>query len=794
MTKFSKYTSLKLLTSYLLLLGLMAFSVWYLFQQQSKLNELLKSDAIDEKQIAYTELIKDLYEADNLSQVAMQTKTRDNVIAFLKDNEDIIIKLDTLKSNILKEDRVIIDSLKQCLKDKEYNVLMLIDVQMKGNNAQTIDQVVKKIENIEAEKGKLKIKNIFKNANSLTPYQRKVAQEYVDYLNSNVPKDNTNSISHEEADSILTASKIILLESQKKRSQHSVAIKSKEIKLLENELVIAKKMENIIAKLRATSDVVHAKNKKQKMESQKKSFRLLSIAAIICFLIVVFFFFMLSLDFLKNKKYREELELQKQKTEVILESREQLMAAVSHDVKTPLQSLIGYSAQLLENEGSFEKREKLLKIKSATHYIEQLVLDLLDYVRMEKGKIKVLFQEFDLNELLEETGQNIADLHQKETVDLLYDIEETENLVYFGDYNKTRQILYNLISNAYKFTLNGSITISTRIEQERLLIAIKDTGIGIPSESFEKIFNSFTQENEEIELLYGGTGLGLSICKRLTDLLEGSIDLESEVDRGTTFTVDLPFRIKEKNLNINEIELKSCVILDDDNSQIQLAKALLTPHFEAVYTFSDGNEALAFCKKELPSFVLTDIHMPKMNGYSFLTQLRKIPSANNVQVIVVSGQMPYEEVVKSSFSFDGFLPKPYTSNQLLNCIANLSGKQIDKVEKNETTFKAILETYLGSNEEDISQFVKNYIEELSLDIENLKKGVNEKDEKIIISICHKMQTMVGQLKEKDILFLLNTIESDCKTKGINNELIKLVQLLFKKLSIFKENLMLIHTD
>src|SRR5690606_22771906 len=144
--------------------------------------------------------------------------------------------------------------------------------------------------------------------------------------------------------------------------------------------------------------------------------------------------------------------IQKQKTEVLLESREQLMASVSHDIRTPLQSVIGYSSQLLEKEESFQNRNKLIKIKSATHYIEQLVLDLLDYVRMEKGKIKDFSQEFELNELLEETAQSIADLHQEKEVVLKYAIQETEDLFYYGDYNKIRQILYNLIGNAFKFT------------------------------------------------------------------------------------------------------------------------------------------------------------------------------------------------------------------------------------------------------------------------------------------------------------------------------------------------------
>ncbi|KIX20616.1 hypothetical protein SY27_11975 [Flavobacterium sp. 316] len=796
MAAISKYTSFKLLLSYLLLLGLMAFSVWYLFQQQSKLNRLLKTDTIDENQLAYTELIRDIYQTDNLSRIALQTKTKKNIVSFLKENEKIILKLDTLKTSVLKNELTIVDSLKRYLRDKEYNVLKLLDLQNKRSVSVPINQVVKKIENIESIKGKLKIESLFKNAKNLTPYQRKVAQEYVDYLNSNVPKDDTNTISHEEADSILTASKIILLESQKRRSQESIAIKSTEVELLKNELVITQKLSDIILKLRETSAIAQEKVKKVKIENQENSLRLLSIAAIICLILVVFFFILLSTDFLKNKKYRQELELQKQKTEILLESREQLMASVSHDIKTPLQSLIGYSAQLLEKENLFENREKLLKIKSATHYIEQLVLDLLDYVRMEKGKIKVLFQEFELNELLEETGQNIADLHQKETVDLKFEIDETEDLVYYGDYNKIRQILYNLISNAYKFTQNGSITIITKIEDNRLLIAIKDTGIGIASNAFEKIFDSFTQENSEIELLYGGTGLGLSICKRLSNLLEGTIHLESELGEGSTFTVNLPYREKIKENLKEDIVLTSCLILDDDMSQIQLTKSLLQPYFEKIYTFSDGHEALAFCEEELPTFVLTDIHMPKMSGYSFLTQLRKIPFAQNIKVIVLSGQLPYEEAIESSFSFDTFLAKPFTPNQLLNAISTLSGKKIVKIVENGDSYNAILKAYLGDNEEDIRFFIKNYIKELTSDIASLEEAIKNNDANKITSVCHKMQTMVGQLDKKELLSLLNLMEEKHKEENTNsqNQLESDFQLLLTKLNQFKESLTLVYTD
>lgn len=787
MAQESKYTSFKLLLSYFLLLGLMAFAVWYLLHQQSQLNQLFKSDTNDESQLVYTELIRDLYETDNRSRIALQTKSKKNVNAFLEKNDKIILKLDSLKTKVLTLDTQTIDSLKQFLVYKRENVLGLLKLQNKTNTDLPIEQIVSKIENIEKIKGKLKIEHLFKNAKDLSPYEKRVAQDYVDYLNENVPKDRSNTISIQEADSILTASKIILIESQKKSNAQTMAIKNKEVELLKNELFIAQKLSDIILKLREKITAEQEKIRKTKVENQQKSVQLLTIAAIVCLLLVVFFFVLLSTDFLKNKNYREELELQKQKTELLLESREQLMAAVSHDIRTPLQSVIGYSAQLLEKENTLQNREKLIKIKSATHYIEQLVLDLLDYVRMEKGKIKVFSQEFELNELLEETAQSIADLHQEKPVVLHYDIQQTEGLLYYSDYNKIRQILYNLIGNAFKFTDEGSVTIQTQLQNEILTIAIKDTGAGIASDSFEKIFESFTQENDTIELLYGGTGLGLSICKRLVQLLDGKIHVESQLGEGAIFTVTLPFQSEPEREQQDAIDLKSILLLDDDASQIDLTKSLLEPYFKEIYAFSSGKKALDFCCKQLPSIVLTDIQMPEMDGYTFVSQLKELPNTEKLPVVFISGQVPDEKEFTTKLYHD-FLLKPYTPNQLLALLSKISGKKMNPIAEGEGSYVKILERYIGNHPEEIKKFIAKYTNDLNLDIHSLNKAYNHQDWNQVAIISHKMQTMIGQLEEKELFVSLQTLEMQAK----ENAILLPFENLLQKLNHFKEKLVTSH--
>ena len=794
MAQFSKYTSLKLLISYLLLLGLMAIAVWFLFKQQANLNSQITVENTDKKQLIYTELIRDLYESDNYARIALQTIDEDSKAAFLQKNTSVISKIDFLKNNRLIAEESLLDTLKIYLKDKEQNILNLRKLQ------QTVDEspigtVLQKIRNLEDVKGKLTLENFIKNPNQLSSYERKVAEDYINYLNKNVPKDSSNTISTAEADSILTVSKKILEDAQKKSNQRSIVIKNKEIELLQNELVITQKLSDVIFRLRNAAEIEEEKIRSIKTESQKETLALLQKAAIACIVVVLFFFILLSLDFFKNKTYRKQLEIEKQKTEKLLESREQLMTTVSHDIKTPLQSLLGYSEKLLASESQVKNRDSLIKMKSATNYIQQLVSGLLDYVRMEKGKVSIMETTFEINELIEETAQNIADLNQEKPIELRYKIDATEGFAYYGDYNKLRQILYNLIGNAFKFTSEGSVTIQTALSEKNLEISIEDTGIGISKDAIEKIFKPFTQANSQIETLYGGTGLGLSICNRLIQLLDGKIILESEQNKGSKFQIFLPIKPIPEAHQTQKITLDQCLLLDDDENQLALTQSLLQPYFNQVFTFTNGKKALEFLDKQKVSLLITDIQMPLMNGFEFLKRVKSSEELKTIPIIAISGKLPEKHDFLCENQFDYFLSKPYAASQLLAVISELSHQKLTLNKEKNNVLPDFLIGFLGNDTVKISAFLSNYLLDLQSDQLALETAIENAHFDTISAIAHKMQTMIGQFQEQDLMAILKVVEEKAKTAQSISELeFELYNLSILLAEFHKKIKYLIRTD
>lgn len=792
MTEFSKYTSLKLLISYLLLLGLMAIAVWFLFKQQANLNNQIAIENSDKKQLIYTELIRDLYESDNHARAALQTFDENSQTVFLKKNALVISKIEFLKNNDLAAERVLLDTLTTYLKHKEQSILNLRKLQ-KVNEKSAIGIALQKIKNLEDVKGKLTLNSFVKNPNQLTPYEKKIAEDYINYLNKNVPKDSTNTISNAEADSVLTASKKILEDAQKKTNQRLIVIKNKEIELLQNELLITQELSDVIFRLRSAAELEERKILSIKTENQKKTLDLLQIAAMTCLIVVLFFFLLLSFDFFKNKMYRQELEIEKQKTEKLLESREQLMMTVSHDIKTPLQSLLGNTEKLLASESQFKNRDSLIKIKSATHYIQQLVSGLLDYVRMEKGKVSVIETAFVINDLVKETAQNIADLNQEKALELILKIEATNGFTYYGDYNKLRQILYNLMGNAFKFTKKGSVSVITNIVENKLQISIEDTGIGISKNDIEKIFKPFTQANSQIEILFGGTGLGLSICNRLIQLLEGTITVQSEENVGSKFQISLPIKPVPPTKRINKIELDTCVLLDDDENQLELTKSLLQPYFNQVLSFTNGEKAIQFIENNKVSLVITDIQMPLMNGFEFLKLVKTSETFKSIPIVAISGNLPEDKDFLTEHRFDYFLSKPYTSSQLLTLISEISQKSITIKKSDNKVFPEFLITFIGDDKNKIIEFLKNYLTDFEKDKATFEQAVEEANLKVIGAIAHKMQTMICQFQEVDLLKMLKSVEEKCKTSHTIDE--KELQDIKRHLTIFHQKIKhLIQTD
>lgn len=322
---------------------------------------------------------------------------------------------------------------------------------------------------------------------------------------------------------------------------------------------------------------------------------------------------------------------------------------VSHDLRTPLSSIVGYSELLSKQNISEKGKNYLSHIKYSSEYISKLVDELLDYTRIEAGKITIEKVPFNTTEIIDEVASNVKSAFKTKEINLSLSFSETvNNLNFSSDAYRVKQILYNLISNAFKFTEHGTVHIQADARQinddeYEIAIAVTDTGIGIKKEQQQHIFDEFTQANDEISKRYGGTGLGLHISQKLAHLLHGKIYLESYENKGSTFTLRfLAEKVVERTktpqiiTNDKNPDLITIIVIDDDLSILSLIKELLKQKHINTITFNNGKEAFEQMENFDFDLVITDIQLPEMNGFHFVTLFNEQYKDNPLPVLALT--------------------------------------------------------------------------------------------------------------------------------------------------------------
>src|SRR5690606_14409346 len=344
-----------------------------------------------------------------------------------------------------------------------------------------------------------------------------------------------------------------------------------------------------------------------------------------------------------------ELEKSNAYTNSLLKSREQLINMVSHDLRSPLSTISGYSELLQKTAQNAKEDNYLDHIKSASAYMSQLVDDLLEFSKLEDGHITIESIPFNLKTILDETSTNIKAIYADKPIALLIKHDPALDITIVSDPFRIKQVLYNLIGNAYKFTEEGSISITTKLHSSnssyKVSITIADTGIGISKEKQKDIFNAFTQVNQTSNAKHSGFGLGLAISKKLMNLLKGSLTLNSIPGEGSTFEISFPVKLSYQDLDVKPIisenssfKLKA-VVVDDDPSLRQLIADILEQHQVTSYTFEDAKEALAALESLSYDLIITDIQLPKMNGFHFMETVKKLPFYKQQPIIAMTGRM-----------------------------------------------------------------------------------------------------------------------------------------------------------
>jgi PAS domain S-box-containing protein len=399
------------------------------------------------------------------------------------------------------------------------------------------------------------------------------------------------------------------------------------------------------------------------------------------------------LDFIANhiaiaiqrRMILDNLILARQKAEEAAQSKQLFMSTMSHEIRTPLNEVIGITNLLLQGNPREDQMDYIKTLKFSGNHLLTLVNDVLDYNKMESGKIVFEQVQFDLTDFLEEIMRSYS--FRSKAKNLRFDIRKETDLprMVVGDPIRLNQILSNLLSNALKFTTEGSITVYVKVQSRNgdkysMEFAVSDTGIGISKDKHSLIFDSFTQASPDTTRHFGGTGLGLSICKKLIELQGGSISLESELGVGSTFRFVIPLGVVAKEgqkpaaevpENFAGLEGKRILIAEDNKINFFVANKFLVSWGMTVSHAVDGLLAIEMLEKEDFDLVLMDLHMPVMDGIEATRIIRKSdnPRIRDIPIVALTAAIMSESHDKiEDLNINDYVLKPFKPHDLFERI------------------------------------------------------------------------------------------------------------------------------
>ena len=511
-----------------------------------------------------------------------------------------------------------------------------------------------------------------------------------------------------------------------------------------------------------------------------RSATIISGIAVGAVVLSVIFLVMIWRDVTRSNRYRHQLEEANRFAEELLASREKLMLAITHDFTAPLGSIMGYADLLSRLPVDGRQRFYLDNMKTSSEHLLKLVTDLLDFHRLDLNKAEINRVTFHPARLLEEIYVSFEPLTSAKGLSLKCEIDPELKGAFISDPLRLRQIVNNLLSNAVKFTSAGGITLTASFVPKgdsafpgnHLKLSVIDTGKGMEPGDRERIFQEFTRlpgaQGEE------GFGLGLSIVRMLVQLLEGRIEVDSVLGKGSTFTLRVPLypvALDNDTSALNDqtsgdpqtqIPALHILLIDDDRIQLTLTAAMLAQSGITSVTCLQLDELLEALRTDTFDVLLTDVQMPAMNGFDLLNLLRasNIPQAKTIPVVAVTARsdMKREEFLQHGFA--GSLHKPFTVNELLTEIGVLQADiaTVDTAPSSALNFSA-LTAFSGDDPDAAKSILESFVVETRLNVDRLRQALETEDTDGIAAMGHKMLPLFTLLGASELVTLLKELEA-----------------------------------
>ena len=811
-------TSFKIVIGYILLVGLLIGAFTYTMQQMNLLTTPTSlRDQLDHRRHITHRIISQLYDAESIGQT-LRTGKLNEYYHYLKAMKEVNASIDTLETiltDTLQQARL--DTVRTLLQNKQWNMYAVLEAM---RNTPTDQIYQEQLDSLIAQQDSLLStphirRKVITHHNSYTIHHKKKGffKRLADVFAPG-KEDSTqvsNVIQEEYTDTLDEVySPIDTISSMITGIQHKVfQTRQKETEMLNTRISslrvigsgLSQRVNQLLENIEHDEQEAARTKLMQEEEIRKEAAETMAKIAIAAFVLVLVFSIVIARDITRNNHYRRELEKAKSYAENLLVAREKLMLTITHDIKAPAGSIIGYIDLLIRLVNDRRQQFYLSNMKSSAQHLLALVTSLLDYHRLEAGKMDLHPVAFNPHELLTDIYNSFLPLAEKKQLQLDFKEKLPETLTLEGDPFRIRQIVENLLSNALKFTAAGGITLQAEYHGNQFMFCVSDTGCGMTASEQERIFKEFTRlssaQGQE------GFGLGLSITRKLVELLLGRIDIESAPGKGSTFKVSMPLPSispkpapgsKEPAITLPKIHLRIAII-DDDRIQMHLTEAMLHNAAEEVKGFKvetvcceQSEELIEQLKNRTFDLVFTDIQMPAMNGFELLHHLRNqnFAQAQSIPVIAITarGDMNENDFLQKGFA--GMLQKPFNQSELKKVVKNAlphltvsdnipdtSPVQKEAHETSPHTDQPYnfspLTAFSEDDPEAAKEILRTFAQETQKNMEKLQTAISNKDMEALCATAHKMLPTFLMIEAQKAIPLLKWLEQQRGTQTYTPE-------------------------
>jgi len=554
-------------------------------------------------------------------------------------------------------------------------------------------------------------------------------------------------------DSLLKGLGQTMRDLEKVQQEKSAAFVTREAVLIKSSENIIGQILSILNKVEVEVVIQTAENNmaaKNMVQGSIKRISLIMLAFVVLIVLLVYFILR---DISRINKYRKEVEKARDEAEYHAQAKQRFLSNMSHEIRTPLQSIIGYAEMVKQQKHPQQK--DIDAIYNSSGHLMQIVNEVLDYNRIISGKISFINQPFNMLTLLDETVTVMHLQAEKKDIALTTNFDEAISVFVNGDPFRLKQILFNLLGNAIKFTERGGVALTVKCKQAGNYIVfhfdVTDTGIGLAAEDVDRIFKEFEQAGDE-KLMRVGTGLGLPITKELIESQGGEITVKSKPDKGSSFSFDLSFEKAQQPAGLKKPVTNGggnngkVWIIDDDSFILELCSRIFESNNIPYRCFSSPHELLAAKWDMAVKYLLLDIRMPEMSGIELCRLMRKqVP--DNVMIYALTAQaLPGESETVLDHGFNGLLMKPFRESEL---VALVTTNKPDGADEPQLNIKTIEKMTFGDPEQTakiLTQFAKDSLH----DIKQLKAAITAEDTEKLSLITHRIAGRTAQAGSREL--------------------------------------------